>query len=110
MTDQQQKASGDEIIVVVDEDLRDLIPGYLENRGNDVVQILSCLEQGDYETIRSLGHKMKGSGGGYGFDAVTEIGRTIEEAAKQSQEEVIRRQTKALQDYLQNIKVVFQPS
>ena len=59
----------------MDEDLGDLIPGYLENRKKDVVEILNCLNRRDYETIRSLGHKMKGSGGGYGFDTITEIGK-----------------------------------
>lgn len=110
MTDHQPKTPEKEIVVVVDEELSDLIPGYLENRRKDVAQIISCLEQEDFETIRSLGHKMKGSGGGYGFDAITEIGRTLEDAAKQSQEEVIREQTALLQDYLLKVKVVFQPA
>ena len=107
MTDHRIKTAEEEIVIVVDEDLSDLIPGYLENRQKDVTQILACLDQGDYETIRSMGHKMKGSGGGYGFNAITEIGGTIEEAAKQFSEETIRKQTALLQHYLQKVKVVF---
>jgi len=51
----------DRITVVVEEDLRELIPGYLENRRKDITTIREALAGSDYETIRSLGHKMKGS-------------------------------------------------
>ena len=49
-----------------DNDLADLIPGFLENRHKDVA-IQEAIEQGNYETIRVLGHTMKGAGGGYGL-------------------------------------------
>ncbi len=105
MTDDLQKT----IMVTVDEDLQDLIPGYLENRRKDVVDLLSALDRGDFELIRSIGHKMKGSGGGYGFDGITDIGRSVEDAAKVSQAEDIRAQVDALQYYLDHVQVVFQP-
>lgn len=94
---------------VVDEDLRDLIPGYLENRRKDIKEIHAALDRNDFEVIRALGHKMKGSGGGYGFDEITEIGRACEEAAKQSQAQEILEQVHRLQDYIDNIEVIFQP-
>ncbi len=37
--------------------------------------------RGDYATIRTLGHQMAGTGGGYGFDPITEIGGALEESA-----------------------------
>jgi HPt (histidine-containing phosphotransfer) domain-containing protein len=98
----------EKIMVIVDEDLRDLIPGYLENRLKDITVIQDSLAQGDYEAIRSLGHKMKGSGGGYGFDKITDIGRTIEEAAKIGRREEIVRQTESLIAYLERLEVVYQ--
>jgi len=109
MTDAEQESRDEKIVVVVDEDLRELIPGYLENRRNDIVEIAAALERGDFETIRSLGHKMKGSGGGYGFDRITEIGETFEDAAKRSQTQKIRDQIHRLQAYLDNVEVTFQP-
>ena len=33
-----------------------------------------------------LGHSMKGSGEGYGFDTISEIGRFLEEAAKKKRQ------------------------
>jgi HPt (histidine-containing phosphotransfer) domain-containing protein len=95
-------------VVFVDEDLQDLIPGYLENRLKDMEAIQEYLAQGDYEAIRSIGHKMKGSGGGYGFDEITNIGRAMEEAAKIGDREEIQKQTEALKTYLDHIEIVYQ--
>ncbi|MCX5826631.1 MAG: Hpt domain-containing protein [Deltaproteobacteria bacterium] len=98
----------EKIVVFVDEDLQDLIPGYLENRLKDIAAIQEYLVQGDYEAIRSVGHKMKGSGGGYGFDEITNIGRAIEEAAKIEHREEIISQTEAMKAYMEQLEVVYQ--
>lgn len=109
MAEKEQEPRSGKIVVVVDEEIRDLIPGYLENRRKDITEILSALERGDFAAISSLGHKMKGSGGGYGFDGISEIGLACEDAAKQSQAQEIRDQVNLLQNYLDNVEVVFQP-
>lgn len=95
------------IIVQVDADLEDLIPGYLQSRRQDVDSILQALGKQDFETIRVLGHTMKGTGGGYGFDAITKMGRGFEEAAIDRNAQAIRQGAAALLDYLQAVKVVF---
>ena len=51
---------------------------------------------------------MKGSGGGYGFDEITDIGMRIEDAANGSDRDEILRQNERLCQYLQNVKVVYQ--
>jgi len=108
MATQANEDHEEKIVVIVDEDLQDLIPGYLENRLKDIAAIRAALAQGDYEAIRSIGHKLKGSGGGYGFDQITEIGRLMEEAAKIDHGEEILRQTEALTSYLKRVEVVYQ--
>jgi hypothetical protein len=52
---------------------------------------LQALEKQDFETIRILGHTMKGTGGGYGFDTISEMGRALEEAAKTQDTQAIYR-------------------
>jgi histidine phosphotransfer protein HptB len=98
----------EKIVVHVDADLEDLIPGYLQNRHQDVESVLQAVDKQDFETIRVLGHTMRGTGGGYGFDAITEMGRTLEEAAKSRDIAVIRQGAAALLAYLRAVKVVFQ--
>ena len=97
----------EKIVVPVDADLADLIPGYLQNRRQDVDLILQAVDNQDFETIRVLGHTMKGTGGGYGFDAITEMGQALEEAAKQPDTAAIRSVVSQLEHYLQAIEIVY---
>ena len=90
-----------------DIDLEDLIPGFLENRLKNVVEIESLLVAGDYETIRRLSHSMKGAGGGCGFDEITDIGMHIEQAAKEKNAAEIRTQLKTLSRYLDRVETVY---
>jgi len=95
------------IIVRVDKDLAEIIPVFLENRQKDCKSIQEALEKGDYETIRILGHSMKGVGGGYGFDAVTDLGASIEQAAKNKDAAEINNLIDELMTYLDRVEVVF---
>jgi hypothetical protein len=51
---------------------------------------------------------MKGVGGGYGFDEITEIGATLESAAKLCDGGVIQQQLARLETYLARVEPVFQ--
>ncbi len=97
-----------DIDVRVDKELQDLVPGYLQKRRVDVENLLRAAGQCDYETIRILGHTMKGSGGGYGFDAITEIGRQLEKAAKERDHEECGKMITKLSEYLDLVRVTFE--
>ncbi len=66
-----------------DPDILDLLPGYIANRHADVAAIDRALAQGDWETVETLGHRCKGSGGGYGLPEISVAGATLETAAQQ---------------------------
>ena len=68
--------------VIVDPDVADLVPGYLENRAQDLEQLRELLARGEFEPIGHIGHNLKGSGAGYGFDRLTELGAALEDAAR----------------------------
>lgn len=97
----------EKIRVSIDPDLEDLIPGFLNNRRNDVVQIRASLLTGDYTKIRLLGHSMKGAGGGYGFDPITDYGGEIEQAALKQDEATVEAYVSRLEDYLARVEPVF---
>jgi HPt (histidine-containing phosphotransfer) domain-containing protein len=97
----------DKIIVQCDPDLEELIPGYMSNRNKDIIAIRACLATGDFEKIRTLGHSMKGSGGGYGFDAITDLGDRIENAALASDTSEIDQTIQKLEDYVNRVEVVY---
>lgn len=97
----------EKIVVGIDPDLRDLIPGFIENRLQDVKDIRAALKTGDFDKLRILGHSMKGTGGGYGFDEITVIGGVIEDAAKMRDGDSIARENARLADYLARVEVVY---
>jgi HPt (histidine-containing phosphotransfer) domain-containing protein len=99
--------SMEKIKVAVDADLEDLIPGFLENRARDVRELSSALSRSDFESIRITGHSMKGSGGGYGFDALTDLGAAIEAAAKAADATAIAKLIEELSEYLQRVEVTY---
>ena len=108
MVQEDKTGHGEKIIVHVDEEIEDLIPGFLDNRWKDVEILRSALGKGDYETIRSLGHKMKGAGGGYGFDYITDLGFALENAANEQSTDEIQKQIKELSHYLDHIEVIYE--
>ena len=97
----------EKIIVHVDADLEPIMPRFFELRCEDIEAINRNIEKGDYETIIRIGHSMKGAGGGYGFDYISEIGKAIEMAAKENNTEDIRRWVDELSIYLEKVEVVY---
>ncbi len=107
MNNKDYTADEEKIQVSIDKDLEDLIPGYIENRHKDIKSIEAALDSGDYETIRILGHSMKGSGGGYGFDEITTIGMNLEKTAKEKNADEIKNWLEKLLYYIQNIDITY---
>jgi len=86
--------------------IADLIPAFLQNRRLDVTTLLSALDEGDFATVESLGHGMKGAGGSWGFDAITDIGAALERAAAVRDAEGSRRCVGELSRYLDRVEVI----
>jgi HPt (histidine-containing phosphotransfer) domain-containing protein len=95
------------LIVRPESDLADLVPLYIERRESDVVALDEALRANDYATVHILGHSMKGSGGGYGFDGITEIGLRIESAGKSGDADAARTAIDDLKSYLRNLEVIY---
>ena len=97
------------IVVEVDEDLEELIPGYLQNIRAEVKKMRNALSVKDFETVRSVGHSTKGSGGGYGFYAITDMGASLETAGKESNAEESEKWLNELDRFLDAVEVVYVP-
>ena len=106
MTNHPDADCGAKIRIHVDPDLADLIPGFLDNRRKDIVAMQEALTHGDFDTVRLLGHSMKGAGGGYGFDAITDIGAALEQAARGRNPDGVRKGLSDLASYLARVEVV----
>jgi signal transduction histidine kinase/CheY-like chemotaxis protein len=89
----------------VEPDLRDVVPGYLKKRRADVVSCCDALAAGDLASIQAIAHKMKGTGAGYGFPFLTEIGGKIETAARQGQTDEVKSGIDALARWLDRLYI-----
>lgn len=63
-------------------ELANLRTGYLENRSVDLDRLEFALKGGDFGTLDKIGHNLKGTGAAYGFGELTELGRSLEAAAR----------------------------
>ena len=93
------------IHVEVESWLKPVVPAYLEKCRADVAAIRSALERRDYAAIRTLGHQMNGTGAGYGFVKVTEIGSALEESALAEDAARIEQEVGALDRYLSSVEI-----
>ena len=107
MTIRQNRKAESGITVYIDPGLEEIVPGFLENRRRDVETVETALRQNDFNTICVIGHRMRGDGGGYGFDAISTIGEGMEQAAARQDSEAIRRNLDSLVDFLARITVVY---
>ena len=101
----QAKAS-ERICVRPPAGIEEAVPLFLETTREDLQALSRFLDQRDYSRIRFIGHDLKGTGGGYGFDAISTIGKAIEEAAKLSNGDEVLKQIAVLKDYLDRVDVV----
>jgi signal transduction histidine kinase/CheY-like chemotaxis protein len=93
------------IHVSVESWLKPVVGGYLEKRRGDVTKLRAALDRGDYDTIRLLSHQMSGTGGGYGFEPITEIGSALEESALAGDAARIRTSIEDLDRYLSAVRI-----
>jgi HPt (histidine-containing phosphotransfer) domain-containing protein len=110
MTHRPDSHRTEKALVYIDPDLEPIVPGFLENRRKDVDTIGAALMEKDWKTVRLLGHRMKGDGGGYGLEEISRIGDAIEQAAMREDRAAIERQTAALASFLEHVKVVYRIS
>jgi CheY-like chemotaxis protein len=94
------------ILVRANTAFADLIPVFLQNRRQDVLTMLDALDRGNFETVATLGHGMKGAGGSYGFPAITEIGAALEQAAGHADTNASRKWVDELSTYLARVEIV----
>jgi HPt (histidine-containing phosphotransfer) domain-containing protein len=97
----------DQLIVEISRDLEDIVPIFLDNRKKDVQTLRNALSTQDFRTVQTLGHRMKGDGGGFGFDRITEIGGAMELAAKLEDHATIEQHIVQLEDFLNRVAVVY---
>jgi HPt (histidine-containing phosphotransfer) domain-containing protein len=69
--------------------------------------MLDALDRVDFETVKFLGHQMRGSGGAFGFQAITDIGAELQQAAESADTDASRKWVGELSNYLDRVTQEF---
>jgi PAS domain S-box-containing protein len=96
----------DTIFVRANPKVADLIPVFLNNCRQNVISIMDALDRGHFGTVESLGHGMRGSGGSYGFQAITDIGAALEKAAENADADASRKWVGELSRFLDCVEII----
>lgn len=96
----------DGIVVEIDAVVRPLVPSFLLGRRHDVTTLTAALLGLDFPGIATLSHGIAETGRSFGFDGLTQVGRAIERAAEQGDEDAIRRGIAQLSHYLDHVQLV----
>jgi len=97
----------EKILVEIDQELMQVVPEYLESRRRECTEIGRLLAIGEMKTIQTLAHRMKGSGGSFGFDEISEIGEALERASQLADAEGIKAAVGRLERYLACVSVTY---
>ncbi len=96
------------IVIRLDPDIQSIVPKYLDNRAKDCVLIREHAASSAFADAKRLGHNMKGTGGGYGFEEISRLGARIETAAGAGEADRLLELADELAQYLARVKPVYQ--
>ena len=75
---------------------------YINHTFKELKNIKENLDSAAFDSLRTFGHNIKGSGGMYGFNEITSKGATIESAAMNENLEDIKSHLDALEVFLKS--------
>ena len=81
---------------------------FLARKREDLERVRAALATRDYETIRRIGHDLKGAGEGFGFPELSAFGAALERAADPHNERALGEQLAAVEQFLSRLRVTFQ--
>ena len=94
--------------VMVDESLSAILPRFLSNVRKNPAAIAEALARGDYDTVRTLGHNMKGTGASFGMPQISALGERLERAAKEQDTDSVIAANGELAEFLDRVEVRYQ--
>ncbi len=65
-----------------DLDMMEIVQEFADELPGRAESAETLLRDGDLSELQRLAHQLKGAGGGYGFDAITEVAAALEQALK----------------------------
>lgn len=93
--------------ICVAPELESIMDRFLEIRHTELSRMEEAVTSNDADTLRMLGHRLKGCGTSYGMPELSALGRDIEEAAKLKNLETASGALARIRDYLENVDITY---
>jgi len=95
----------DKIVLRAEPSVKELLPGFLQNRRRDLERLHEALHAGDLAAIRDVGQNIRCFSRVYGLDELTEMGEQIRAAAESCSTLRILELQRRLADYLARVEL-----
>jgi signal transduction histidine kinase/HPt (histidine-containing phosphotransfer) domain-containing protein/FixJ family two-component response regulator len=95
------------IPVLIEEGMEEAVPAYLDKRRAELPVYRQALESGDFDSIRKMAHKTKGTGAGFGFPGLAEICAALEQVAIRNDGALVRTKLSEYSDYLERVTLQY---
>ena len=92
-------------VPVDQQDWQPLRESFLANRRRDMTVLTAALAAEDFPSIATVGHRIKGLAGSYGFEAIGWIAEALEQAARTGDRQAIEREIRRLEDALSDHRI-----
>ncbi len=85
--------------------MRTILAEFVEGLPPQIASLVDLLEKQELESLRRVAHKLRGAGGGYGFQHVTELAGLVEQGIQEQKElDVISSRVQELVDLVRRIE------
>jgi len=93
-----------------DPDLKDLVAWFVEGLDDQLRAMKQAVDKGRIEEVRRLSHQLKGAGGSYGYNCLTEAAKVLETYAKTEDIEGVKLAMASLERLCQAIIRGYKPA
>lgn len=94
--------------VIIDKDIEDLIPKFMQKRNEDVLSIQELIKNKDFSGIRTIAHRITGTSLAYGFNNIAEVARGIETYARDEKLDEIVALFEKYKSIIENIDIEYE--
>jgi len=93
------------IPVTAPDGMVELSRDYLARRRDAMSQLRGLLAKGDFDALRRMAHDVKGTGASYGFAPLTNVARSLEQAAAAHDLERMNLALNSMEQYLESVQL-----
>ncbi len=97
----------EKIVVIVAKELEEIMPGFLQNRKKDIVELAKHIIAKDFKSMQVIGHNLSGNAGGYGLERLGEFGSNLEKASISSDSAKAKVCVDQITDYVTRLEIKF---